>query len=279
MGGIIWLASYPKSGNTWMRSFLHNLLRNTQKPADINELDQFCLGESSAGWYGRHLGKPVLEATEEEIAKVRPLVHRDFTQTFPDSVFSKTHNCLGEWHGVPLHNMDVTVGAIYVVRNPLDIVLSMTHHYGLTLEKAIERLGAGGASTEITKEHVPEVQSSWSTHVKSWTGEPNPQLLTVRYEDLLLKPRKHFKQVASFLGLKPPKERLERAIRNSSFKALKAQEQKTGFKERSEHAQSFFREGKAEQWRTDLTPDQIRQIIDRHREQMARFDYIPKDYM
>ena len=278
MGGIIWLASYPKSGNTWMRSFLHNLLRNTQKPVDINDIDNFCLGESSAGWYARHITKPLGEMELADIARLRPKVHRDFTQAFPDSVFVKTHSFLGEWHGVPLHTMDVTAGGIYVLRNPLDVVISMTHHFGLTIDEAIIRMGNEGAVTELGDTHVPEFHSSWSGHVKSWTATPNPRLYVVRYEDLLQKPQKYFKQVVSFLGLKPPRDRLERAIRNSSFKALKAQEEEIGFKEKSKYAQAFFREGRTEQWREKLTPEQIRAIIDRHHAQMERFGYIPKDY-
>ncbi len=278
MGGIIWLASYPKSGNTWMRSFLHNLLRNNYEPADINELDHFCLGESAASWYGRYLTSPVEETEHAKLAQLRPRVQRDFTGVFPDSVFVKTHNFLGEWHGVPLHNMDVTVGGIYVLRNPLDVVLSMTHHFGEDIDGAIHRLANDGALTAAGRDHVPEFHSSWSRHVESWTGRPNPQLHVVRYEDLTAKPQKHFKAIANFLGLKVKKERLDRAIRNSSFKALKAQEEKKGFKERSEFSNSFFREGKTEQWREKLTDTQIRQIISDHRTQMERFNYIPDGY-
>ena len=278
MGALIWLASYPKSGNTWMRSFLHNLFRNTAAPVSINDLDDFCLGESAAAWYAPRAPRPLAELELEEIARLRPIVHRDFTRAFPDSVFVKTHNYLGEFFGVPLHNMDVTAGGIYVLRNPLDVAISISHHFGETIDEAIAHLANEGAGTPVTDTHVPEVHRSWSTHVASWTAVPNPQLLVLRYEDLLLKPRKHFKKVAQFLGLKPSPERLERAIRNSSFKALKAQEQKAGFKERSDKAAAFFREGRAEQWRDVLTPDQVRRIIADHHVQMARFGYIPSDY-
>lgn len=278
MGALIWLASYPKSGNTWMRSFLHNLFRNASAPVSINELDDFCLGESDAAWYAPRSPRPLAELGLDEIARLRPVVHRDFTLAFPDSVFVKTHNYLGEWFGVPLHNMEVTAGGIYVLRNPLDVAISLSHHFGETIDEAIAHLADEGAGTPVTGKHVPEVHRSWSTHVASWTAVPNPQLLVLRYEDLLLKPKKYFKKVAQFLGLKPPQERLERAIRNSSFKALKAQEQKTGFKERSDKADAFFREGRAEQWRDVLTPDQVRRIIADHHAQMARFGYIPDDY-
>ncbi|MBO6635455.1 MAG: sulfotransferase domain-containing protein [Parvibaculum sp.] len=278
MGALIWLASYPKSGNTWMRSFLHNLFRNSEQPVDINEISDFCLGESAAQWYRRHTDQPLNELTPEELAKLRPLVHRDFTTVFPDSVFVKTHNYLGESCGVPLHTMEVTAGGIYVLRNPLDVVISVSHHFGETIDEAIEHLSNEQYMAGNMDSHVFELHRSWSTHVKSWTENPSPQLLVVRYEDLLRKPRKYFKQVTSFLGLNPPPARLERAIRNSSFKALKAIEQKMGFKEKSKKADMFFREGRSEQWRDVLTPEQVRRIIGDHYEQMERFGYIPDDY-
>ncbi|KAB7738511.1 sulfotransferase domain-containing protein [Parvibaculum sedimenti] len=279
MGALIWLASYPKSGNTWMRSFLHNLLRNPPKPVPLNELDEFCLGESASEWYRRRSAKPLEELTPIELAALRPLVHRDFTNAFPDSVFVKTHNFLGEWLGHPLHNMEVTAGAIYIVRNPLDVVLSMAPHFGLSIDEAIEALANEAASTALMANHVPEIHSSWSTHVRSWTQHPNPQLLVLRYEDMLDKPRRSFKQVVEFLGVKPTSERLERAIRFSSFKMLKAQEQREGFKERSSKAAAFFREGRKDQWREKLTPEQVRRVVSVHYEQMARFGYIPNDYL
>jgi hypothetical protein len=278
MGALIWLASYPKSGNTWMRAFLHNLFANGPQPVNLDRLGEFTLGVSTAGWYRHYTSTPPEELTDAEAAKYRMAVQRDFTQAFPDSVFVKTHYFLGERDGVPLHNMDVTAGAIYIVRNPLDVVLSMVPHFNITLDEAIGILRDENAGTKPTKTHVSEFYGSWSTNVKSWTQNPNPQLLTMRYEDLLEKPRSNFKRVTNFLGLKPSTERLERAIRFSSFKVLKAQEEKTGFKERPEGARAFFREGKKEQWRAKLTPEQVRRIVDDHREQMERFGYVPKDY-
>lgn len=278
MGALIWLASYPKSGNTWMRTFLHNLFANGSQPVDLNRLDDFCLGVSHAPWYKRYTSTPPQNMTNEEAARYRMAVQRDFTEVFPDSVFVKTHHFLGERDGVPLHNMDVTAGAIYIVRNPLDVVLSMVPHFGVSLDEAIAILADENAGTRPSDAHVPEHYASWSTNVKSWTQAPNPQLLVLRYEDLLDKPRANFKRVVNFLGLKPSSERLERAIRFSSFKVLKAQEEKGGFKERPTISKAFFREGKKEQWRSKLTPEQVRRIISDHREQMERFDYIPKDY-
>lgn len=279
MGAIIWLASYPKSGNTWMRSFLHNMLTNAKEPIPIDQLTLFCIGESAADPYLARAKKPLEEITEEDVVRLRPLVHRDFTRASPDSVFVKTHNYLGTFHNQPIHNMDVTAGAIYIVRNPLDVVLSVRHHYSTDIDEAIRRMGTLGIGTVIGGGHIPEIHSSWSHNVASWTMEPSPQKLVLRYEDLLNEPQKYFKLTCNFLGLNPPQERLDRAIRFSSFKVLKEQEEKGGFRERPPKATAnFFREGRAEQWREELTPDQVRKIISDHREQMERFNYVPADY-
>jgi hypothetical protein len=281
MGGIVWLASYPKSGNTWMRAFLHNLLTNAKEPVDPNRLDAFTLGNKAVGWYRPYIGdKPAAAITPEELARHRKSVHRDFTQTSPDTVFVKTHCFLGlDDTGAPLITMEYTAGAIYIVRNPLDVVLSMMPHFGLTADQAIDYLGfvrnsMGGADEDSVEEPV----STWSIHVKSWTAEPNPRLLTVRYEDMLAKPAVAFGNVCRFLGLKPPPERLERAIRFSSFDTLRKLEDQKGFKERSKTAERFFRAGRMGQWREKLTEAQIRRVVSEHREQMARFGYVPEGY-
>ena len=82
----------------------------------------------------------------------------------------------------------------------------------------------------------------------------------------------------SRIGLKPPKERLDKAIKLSSFKVLKEQERRHGFIEKSPRAQAFFREGKAEQWRKVLTHAQVAAIVAAHREQMTRFGYVPPGF-
>jgi hypothetical protein len=278
MGAIIWLASYPKSGNTWMRVFLHNLLRNPDKPMPINEIDRFTLGESQANWYYQFTRKKPTELSLEELAQLRPKVHRAMTGAHPDSVFVKTHNYLGESCGSSLITMECTAGAIYIVRNPLDVVLSFANHFGVDVDRAIEALARDGGLTEATDTNVIEFINSWSMHVKSWTQILHPRLSVVRYEDMLERPLKTFGGVARFLGVNPPKDRLKKAIKFASFKELKAQEQREGFKERSHKAESFFRVGRRDQWREKLSEDQVRRIVEIHREQMERFGYVPPGF-
>ena len=274
MGAIIWLASYPKSGNTWLRVFLHNLLVNPDKPADINTLGRFCLGEDMAQYYNQFDPRPLSTWTPEEIAAIRPKVHELLTRAFPDSVFVKTHNFLGESDGEPLVNLEVTAGAIYMVRNPLDVVISYSHHFGLNLDEGIDQLANPGTGTPTTDLIARQVYSSWSTNVRSWTEVLPPSLHVIRYEDLAAEPFKIFGGVAGFLGLDPPRERLQRAIAHSSFKALKAQEDERGFVERSQYSR-FFRTGRVGEWKKVLSAEQVDRIVSDHREQMERFGYVP----
>jgi len=84
--------------------------------------------------------------------------------------------------------------------------------------------------------------------------------------------------VAKFLGINAPRDRLDKAIKQSSFKVLKNQEKAKGFIERPAKAEAFFRKGEAGQWRHDLSPEQVKQIVTDHREQMDRFGYVPAEY-
>jgi hypothetical protein len=123
--------------------------------------------------------------------------------------------------------------------------------------------------------HCYERYGSWSENVMSWTHRPTPGLHIVRYEDMLSSPHRTFAGVAAFLSLKVARDRLDKAIKLSSFKVLREQEKRHGFIERTANSQRFFREGKAGQWRKALTPAQIETMTSIHREQMTRFGYWP----
>jgi Sulfotransferase domain len=275
MGKIIWLASYPKSGNTWLRAFLHNLLRNPQEGYDINKLDDFTLGESAYGWYRRFDERPLEAYTDAEVAALRPKVHRYLTTLFPDSIFAKTHCAVMEDHGFPTVTFEVTAGAIYVVRNPLDVAISYAHHLGASLDDTIGYMAKARAQVPASNNHVHELLGSWSEHVESWTAKPSKALHIVRYEDMLVKPQTAFSGIVRFLGLKVPRNRLESAIARSSFRVLQEQERRHGFKEKGEFADRFFREGKSGQWRKVITPAQVDRVVTAHSQQMERFGYLP----
>jgi hypothetical protein len=279
MGGILWLASYPKSGNTWLRAFLHNFMRNPAQPYDINKLADVTAGEARTALYQYLEPKPSwTDYTLEDIARLRPRVHQALADAMPDTRFVKVHNALLENLGHPLINMKVTLGVIYVVRNPLDVAISYAHHLAISIDDTIQLMRTKGAMTVATEKNVYEVMGAWSQHVESWTGRPHPRLHVIRYEDMLDRPTRTFGSVVDFLDIKAPRARIEKAIKQSSFKVLSAQEKAKGFVERPAKAEAFFRKGEAGQWRRELTPEQVKRIVDDHREQMARFSYIPPEH-
>jgi len=276
MAGIIWLASYPKSGNTWLRAFLHNLMRNASEPIEPNRLNELTLGDGMARFFAAHTkGRATIDMGLDEIAALRGRVQRDLAATSPDSVFVKTHNWLGVDHGHPCIDMSVTAGAIYVVRNPLDVAPSLADHFGMSVDQAIAQMADPNARTLNLKHRVPDVMNSWSNHVRSWTAQRNARLHVMRYEDMLAKPKLAFTQLAGFLGLPASADRIERAIRFSSFDTLSSLERSKGFVERSSHSKAFFRQGQAGSWRHILTPEQVQRLAADHQEQMKIFGYWP----
>jgi len=279
MGALIWLASYPKSGNTWMRIFLLNLLRDKDEPLDINKMAGLSPMDSARDWYEPFAKAPLDQLSEAELAKLLPQGHKRITELRPDPVLVKTHNFFGNWHGVPLHTAAVSAGAIYIVRNPLDVAISVRGHFGMPdLDRAIRYIADENMGARMTHERLPEFYRSWSGHVRSWAERPSPKILVVRYEDLMAAPEVHFARVVKFLGIPASKTQIERAIRFSSFDRLQKQEAEQGFIERPEKSERFFRGGKSGVWREALSREQVKRIIAGHREQMARFNYIPEGY-
>ena len=278
MGNIVWLASYPKSGNTWIRAFLANLIANRSDPVPLNDLARYCDDEARPEFFNIVAGKPSTELSLDEIAAIRPRVHTFIAANARGTRFVKTHNYAGAFNGHPLHNAEVTAGAIYVVRNPLDVVVSMTHHFGLTVDQAIERLGNEQVATANEAMFVTQLLGSWSFNVKSWADHESERILVIRYEDLLEKPAKHFAKVARLVGIGQDRARIERAIKHAGFGTLSSLEKKHGFIEVSDKATRFFRTGRMNQWREALSREQVQRVVDAHREQMARFAYVPAGY-
>jgi hypothetical protein len=278
--GIVWIASYPKSGNTWARAFLHNLvrLRNGESgEQDINDMARFSTWELDRKRYGDILGfEPDNALHRSEIAATRAAVHQRIADSTQGLVLIKTHNALVMDRGHSVINFSVTAGAIYVVRNPLDVAISYAHHSGSSLDAAIDRLAAQDAETDGSDTSVYEVHGSWSQHTWSWTRNPHRALHVVRYEDMLADPQQAFAAIARHLQITSTRRHLVRAIEHSSFARLQAQEREKGFRERPPQAdQNFFREGRAGQWKDVLTPAQVDRIVHDHGEQMQRFGYLP----
>ncbi len=274
--GIVWLASYPKSGNTWTRTFLHNLAKIKSGEEDeqsINAMTRYTVWDIAKPLFRDALGFEPTDKHRDDIARVRHQVQQRIADTLEGMIFAKTHAALLINRGYSSINFAVTSGAVYIVRNPLDVAISYAHHMGRTVDEAIEFMAMPGLESPIGETAVFEVYGSWSEHVRSWTRKPHPSIYVMRYEDMLAEPAKTFGGLARHLLFGARDDEIEAAIERSSFRRLQAQEKAGGFIERPKEAQKFFREGRAGQWREVLTPAQVRRIGRDHGEQMARFGY------
>ena len=274
---IIWIASYPKSGNTWVRVFLHNLRREMEgrgdEPLDLNRLHEISAWEIHGRDYEAIIGKPVMEATPAEIAGARPEVQRRLANGRDAPFLVKTHLTVGMDCGHPTVNLDATLAAVYIVRNPLDVAASYANHAGHSLDLIVEHMCTPGMKTVMTAKDVNETIGSWSQNVASWMGVYQRPVLFLRYEDLLNDPLRHFTRLVHFLGWKVVDAQISAAIDGSSFYRLKKIETDSGFSERPSTSSSFFRIGGRNNWTQMLEKEHVDRICNVHASVMQRFGY------
>jgi len=242
---------------------------------DINQMNHMSTWEISGKPYEKLLGKKLKLCTREEIASVRHEVQKNIAENANGLAFVKTHHALVMDRQKPTINFDITCGAIYIVRNPLDVAISFSHHMNTTIDGAIEQMAIEGLETPVNEKSVYEVYSSWSHHVESWTRKQQRTMYIMRYEDMLSDPEQTFLGLARHLLLEPSDQQLQTTIDLSSFEKLQTQETEKGFKEKPKDSKRFFRSGKANQWQDELSDQQIEQIVKVHHKQMERFNYYP----
>jgi hypothetical protein len=274
---ILWLASYPKSGNTWLRVFLANYGEAGPLPVNINRLPEVSFSDARARYYAQAAGPAAGTLAEADINRLRPAVHRLLAMARPGLVPVKTHAAIAVVDGVPTISAEVTHAAIYIVRNPLDVACSFAHHYGLTVANAVRAISFAGLKTLPRADEVAQLLSDWSSHARSWLTAAGLTLHVVRYEDMIAQPHATFGDIVTFLGWPKDRARLQRALRKSDFRILAEQERTGGFVEAPRRGGRFFRSGRVGGWREELTEEDARFIVDRHREMMRRFRYLGED--
>ncbi|MGD1880387.1 MAG: sulfotransferase domain-containing protein [Kiloniellaceae bacterium] len=276
MPGILWLASYPKSGNTWMRVFLANLILDEPEPLALKRINEVCSSEPNEIWFKPLVDKAVSTLSDKKIAALRCKAQERAASLNKNVIPMKTHSLFGKDFGYPTISPKASIGAIYIVRDPRDVVISAADHYGLSIDQAIEmmadRKARGRGTPGVT---VHELMGSWSDHVKSWALWKHTPLLVLRYEDMLADSLGQLGGVARKLGITQDEARIRRAVEFSSFKTLQAQEAQTGFVEKSVNSQRCFRSGRSGGGRDKLTPAQAAAIEQGHAAQMRRFGYLP----
>ena len=230
---IIWIASYPKSGNTYLRSFISSYYFSKKGKFDFNLLLNI-------------LQFPSLKFTKKNVFSEDEASQNwifNQNQFFLNNKvhFIKTHNSLHEFKGNKFTSNQQTLGAIYIVRDPRNILSSLTHHYSLNYEQAYKKIMDENASLlekSLNNDHSNfTFLGSWSNHYKSWKNTSEFKTLFIKYEDLEDNKYDTFKSVINFINkikrnkLEIDEKKLLNSIRSTNFTNLKNKEQNEGFEE------------------------------------------------
>jgi sulfotransferase family protein len=288
----IWLASYPKSGNTWFRMLLANLSATDDTPVDINNLPERG-GIASAREPFDHL--LLIDSgllTHDEIDCLRPRVYEelargaeddeyDKVEQAPKGRFVKTHDAYTlTRRGEPLlAGTRGADGAILIVRDPRDVVPSLASHNRTNIDDAIAFINnkAAGfcAGTKGQPNQLRQQLPGWSGHVASWLDQTDLPVHLIRYEDMQADTVGTFRRALAFAGRDASNTDIARAVRLADFKQLRAQERANGFREapRPHAGGNFFRRGEMGNWRDELNAAQAARIEAEHAPMMRRLGY------
>ncbi len=259
---IIWLPSYPKSGNTYLRCFISSYYFSNKGKFDF-ELLLNILQFPSVKFAKKDLNSE-LDASQSWIYNQKQFFHGENVH------FIKTHNTLNQYKGNNFTTSDVSLGAIYIVRDPRNVLTSMSNHYSLSNEQAFAKLIDDNASL-LEKSRDGDYSNftflgSWSSHYKSWKNSKDFKTLFIKYEDLESNKYETFKKVIQFINnLKKDKSSINekkflKAINSTNFSNLRNKEENEGFEEsvfsNSGKKKRFFNLGFNNRWQKIL-PENI----------------------
>tara|TARA_B100001989_G_scaffold171128_1_gene123528 strand:- start:298 stop:1131 length:834 start_codon:yes stop_codon:yes gene_type:complete len=254
---IIWLASYPKSGNTWVRLFLNSLVFTSDAFVNINDirLEQFPT---------RKYFKDITNNVDDLTEFIQNCNYAQSKLNLDNKIkFFKTHNGLWKIGQHRFTDNENTLGVIHIVRDPRNVVTSIKNHYNYrTYEEALDFikdenkiLGKIGSEKE---EDLPTIVSSWKLHYKSWKnlGGLERKYILIKYEDLIKDPVREFTKITSFIEniskITFDEKNILKAIENTKFENLKKQEELKGFKESPKNSIKFFHLGPKNDWQNIL---------------------------
>ena len=285
---IIWLASYPKSGNTWLRFFVVSLLLKENNEVSLKHLEGIKQFPTNYHFRGFNLSKPDL-GNLNKICKYWTAAQKIINSDNKIRFF-KTHNALCKLNNNIFTNEENTLGTIHIVRDPRNVLSSVNnhfHHKSLEESKKFildERKGIFNKS-KIEQSNIftlPQVIGSWKTHYNSWKLIRKNYLL-VKYEDLIEKPESEFKRIASYLEpllkVRFTNDNIVKAIELSNFDRLKKIEEKEGFFEsvmnlETGKKETFFNLGPKNDWRNILNKSISDEICKTFKIEMKELGYI-----
>lgn len=277
MPKVVWLASYPKSGNTWMRTFLWAL--QNKGPINLNRM-------STGGIFSsKHVLEQSLDVNADwllpaEIDHYQRIAYQHFFNEVKQQRILKIHDAytISEWDGLPRIPLSGDHLVVYIVRNPIDVVPSFANHsskgYDAIIEKSLNNPNGGLSMKSRWGNQFGQPMGTWSMHVESWLSQRVAPVYLVRYEDMKSDPFATFKGVVTAMELTYTDDEIQHAIDRTRFETIKELEVKQGFREKANPDSSFFFHGRVGRGKEVLSPEQVDRVISMHSEMMKRLDYL-----
>ena len=280
---IIWLASFPKSGNTWMRAFLSsylyldldkenftfNLLKKIERFPNLNQLNNIGIKPKS-----------FLDVAKSWIPTQNHINLNNKINLL------KTHQAFGNFENFPFTDSNNTLGAIYLVRDPRDVLISYSKHMKQSIDKTLDLVledDSKGNLFEGKNSVIGEMRGSWSQHYNSWKYSNLKEKIIIKYEDLINNPFDTFSKAISHLNylfrklsfpLETNAERIRKCIQISNFNNLQNLEKKLGFSDNIKSGATFFNKGTTNQWQDELNDKIIYKIEKKFKKEMKELNYI-----
>jgi aryl sulfotransferase len=270
--GAVWLASYPKSGNTWLRLLLEAYRRNGL--LDINDL-RMGTSDGGAGIIRAVCPIPLDAAAREIQLLLRPAALMNLLCTQKPGTQVKTHFANVRPDGDLPHCIPkaLTRKAVYVIRDPRSVVLSGARHFKYSVDAMVEEMDFKEFTIGGFGEHASTLVSSWSNHVASWVGEKEFPVHVVKYEDMMVDAGKELTEVLEFLEEEIDPKIVKKAVKACEMAKLEQAEDKDGFSEASGKGRKFFGGG-GTRWQDELGPKWIKQIEEDHGDVMRAMGYL-----
>ena len=282
---IIWIASYPKSGNTWVRSLLSAYLYSEDGNFNFNLLKKILKFPS----------KKYLEYFIKDFSDMKKVSNywiaaqeRINLQNENKSIFLKTHSALCTLEKNPFTNKKNTQAVIYIVRDPRNVITSVGNHYSMNIKESYNFVT--DKNRIITQDKwggdnfgISEVLGSWSDHYKSWKNMNFAPILNIKYEDLINDTKKSLIEIINFLQkfteIKIDNEKISKTVVSCNFENLRKMEKNEGFfeaaySEKLNKKVNFFHLGKKNNWKNLLDQEMEKKIREAFHNEMKELKYI-----
>tara|TARA_B100001057_G_scaffold57958_1_gene51371 strand:- start:165 stop:1013 length:849 start_codon:yes stop_codon:yes gene_type:complete len=269
---IIWIASYPKSGNTWVRALIAHYFFSKNEKFDfklLKNIPNFNVSDFINE-------KTPLKSNNDVIKNWLP-TQNFINKKFKRNLLFKTHNACIERNGNKFTNGEVSAGCIYIVRDPRNVITSYKNFENQTYKDVAKNMFDNNgylSSNESTFKKFGikgiEIISSWAENYNSWVhNKYNIPVCLIKYEDLCSNPSEEFKRIFEFLKkINKEKEnqlndeRLRNTIEETNFENLKTLEEMEGFVEKQKREVIFFNQGKKNNWK-EILPKKISSEIEK----------------